>query len=134
MSQHTNGDAKVNFKLFHVPFGCHPEKLVKTYLDDKTKQKWMRTKEKRLSRPNKKKKNCKKKLFFFCTNFINIRESHLQVKYKIVKVFFLYAVMEPYNVWMLQFSAYSSLSFQLLEVYTERYTCLECNFVFCCGG
>lgn len=37
-----------------------------------------------------------------------------------MEVFLLYAVMKPYNVWMLQFSAYSCLSFQLLEVYKNR--------------
>lgn len=53
---------------------------------------------------------------------------YLQIEYKIVEVFFLYAVMKSHNVWMLQFSAYSRFSLQLLEIFV-LVASKRCNFV-----
>lgn len=99
---------KINFKLFS--FGQSPAKE-----ENKRKQ---QEKNKGISWQDKRRKN---ELF---------EKLYLQIEYKIVEVFFLYAVMKSHNVWMLQFSAYSRFSLQLLEIFVLVAATQEwCNFI-----
>lgn len=44
------------------------------------------------------------------------RKRHSQIKYQVVIILFLYAVVQPNNVGMLKLSTNTRLSFQLLKV------------------